>query len=174
MNISTIFFNNGQLNWDAIGTISNILLVLSLVVITWWYANKVNEQTNLMIKDRERGQILEEIQDVLTSTMHHLEREISAIEKGEKRIFKVFYGKVEHTYACKDIFRKHPDLEGKLRSHDNLCDKLNENGLIQLKKLNEEILENIKEIIEKYRKEYNFTKYEIDPELKNSEEELEI
>ena len=52
MNISTIFFNNGQLNWDAIGTISNILLVLSLVVITGWYAYKVNVTTHVLETSR--------------------------------------------------------------------------------------------------------------------------
>lgn len=278
MNISNIFFNNGQLNWDAISTISNILLVLALVVITFWYAKKVSEQTKLMIKDRERGKILEEIQDVLTPTIHHLEKEISAIKKSEifwskpyeegmfDGLSKFFYNKIEHTDAFKDIFRKHPDLEGKFLSHDNLYDKLNEcyakmekeimtpelkehlkvlvdkfnqsreepfklakahlneperffggyiinnwspegrneprtdfwkeckeellkfrntprvkelekekeSILIQFKKLNEEFLENIKEIREKYRKEHNFTKYEIEPELKKFEEELEL
>jgi hypothetical protein len=47
MNASDIFFNNGQLNWDAISTISNIVLVLALVIITGWYARQVRKQTIL-------------------------------------------------------------------------------------------------------------------------------
>ena len=79
MNLSDIFLNNGQLNWDAIGAISNIVLVTALVLITYWYAKKVSEQTDLMVKDRERNKILEEVQDFLTPTIHHLGKEIEYI-----------------------------------------------------------------------------------------------
>jgi len=44
--------------------------------------------------------------------------------------------------------------------------------LYQLKELNEKILKEIKGIIGKYREEYDFTKYEIDPKLKELEEWL--
>ena len=52
MNTTDILFNNGQLNWDAISTISNIILVAALVLITGWYAWQVRKQTILMEKDR--------------------------------------------------------------------------------------------------------------------------
>jgi septation ring formation regulator EzrA len=41
-----------------------------------------------------------------------------------------------------------------------------------LKELDNDILAKIKEIRENYRVEYNFTKYEIDPKLKELEEWL--
>ena len=53
MNITDIFFNNnGQLNWDAISTIFNTLLVGALVIVTLWYANQVKKQTKFMKVDR--------------------------------------------------------------------------------------------------------------------------
>ena len=75
MNATEILFNNGQLNWDAISTISNSILVAALVIITGWYAWQVRKQTILMEKDRMRNKILEEIQDVLTPTINNLEKE---------------------------------------------------------------------------------------------------
>nr|CBH38219.1 hypothetical protein BSM_16960 [uncultured archaeon] len=52
MNITDVFFNNGQLNWGAISTISNIILVGVLVYITWRYAKQVKKQTGFMKIDR--------------------------------------------------------------------------------------------------------------------------
>ena len=52
MNIIDAFFNNGQLNWDAISTIFNIILVVALVVVTSWYAKQVKKQTEFMKIDR--------------------------------------------------------------------------------------------------------------------------
>jgi hypothetical protein len=52
MNIIDVFFNNGQLNWDAISTISNIILVGALVIVTLWYAKQVKKQTEFMKIDR--------------------------------------------------------------------------------------------------------------------------
>jgi|GEM_PF-1991542 len=282
MNISNIFINNGQLNWDAISTISNIVLVASLVVITFWYAKKVNEQTKLMIKDRERGRILEEVQAFLTPTKQRLESETNAIQGNavyweaynDKSYImglssKLLPDKIDYRSTIFDTTTKYPNLKTQLLSHDRIYDRLNElygkirnkiegsefkkrlrvlieefnekrdssnqltgdrrdksevfymmciinkgipgrtpdqsapyldfwdqhkddllkfrntsqvkelekekeSILIQLKKLNEELLENIKEIIEKYRNEYNFTKYEIVPELKKFEESILI
>jgi len=261
--------NNWQLNWDAINTISNILLILALVGVTYWYARKVSEQTTLMIKDRKRNKILEEVQRVLTPISYNLTNEIEAI-RGSKtfwykpretgildNLFKFFYDKVEYNGAFKDVIEKFPYLEEKVISHDNLYDKLNElytetekeirtpklekrlkvlvnefnqsrqdpyklrgdhlekpefifgNFIInkweperspdsiephidfweenkgellkfrntprvkelgQLKELDEDILDKVREIREKYRKEYQFTDYEIDPRLKEFEE----
>ena len=45
MNITDIFYYNGEFNWDSINTISNFILVTGLVLITWWYAREVKRQT---------------------------------------------------------------------------------------------------------------------------------
>ncbi|MCW3135265.1 MAG: hypothetical protein N2V78_13180 [Methanophagales archaeon] len=134
MNATDIFFNNGQLNWDAISTISNSILVAALVYITWRYARQVKEQTILMKKDMMRNKILEEIQDVLTPTIYRLEKEIEAIEKNEIFWYKSGEGgrfdELSKIYgnsgAFKDVFRKFPDLEEMFRSHDNLFCELND------------------------------------------------
>ena len=52
MNVTHIFLNNGQWNWDAISTISSIILVAALVFITGWYAKQVRKQTEFMKIDR--------------------------------------------------------------------------------------------------------------------------
>jgi hypothetical protein len=52
MNITDAFFNNGQLNWNAISTIFNIILVGALVIVTLWYAKQVKKQTEFMKIDR--------------------------------------------------------------------------------------------------------------------------
>jgi len=51
-NTTDIFFNNGQLDWNALSTITNTFLVLALVIITWWYAREVKKQTEFMKMDR--------------------------------------------------------------------------------------------------------------------------
>jgi len=142
MNLSDIFLNNGQLNWDAIGAISNIVLVTALVLITYWYAKKVSEQTDLMVKDRERNKILEEVQDFLTPTIHHLEKEIEYIQNNNilwsKRRgvgeFRPMYDGNEPIHrlfntssaVLKDVIYKYPELKSKFSSHDNFRDKLSE------------------------------------------------
>lgn len=53
MNIADIFVNNsGQLNWDAISTISNFILAALLVIITLWNVIQVKRQTGFMKIDR--------------------------------------------------------------------------------------------------------------------------
>jgi hypothetical protein len=133
MNTTDIFFNNGQLNWDAISTISNIILVAALVFITWRYARQVRKQTILIEKDRMRNKILEEIQDVLTPTIYSLEKEIDAIKKNEIFWYKSrkegIFDELSKIYgnsgAFKDVIEKFSDLEKMCLSHDNLYDKLN-------------------------------------------------
>ncbi len=278
MNTTDILFNTGQLNWDAISTISNIILVTALVFITWRYARQVGRQTALMEKDRMRNNILEEIQDVLTPTIYSLEKEIEPIKKNEifwyksreEGIFEGLFKIYGNSGAFKDVFGKFPNLEEMFLSHDNLYSKLNgfyteiereirtpelkerlenlvnkfnqsreeanklradhfselekifgnhiinkkdpkrspintiepridfwekykdellefrntprvkeldkeiENRLTQLKELDGNLLDKIKEKREKYREEYHFTKYEIDPQLKELEERLEL
>lgn len=272
----------GLLGWDALSTISNSILVLALVVITYWYAKKVNEQTDLMVKDRERNKILDEVQDDLTPTIYHLEKEIEAIQnnkifwskRGEVGEFGPMYGGNEtikrlfnaNSAVFKDVIHKDTDLERKFISHDDFRKKLNElyveierevktpklkerlkvlvkefnesreeayklrgehfekpeqifgnfiinfrypierspdtiqshidfwekyrdellkfrdtpqikeldkeieSILSQLKELDEKLLEKIEKIREEYRVKYNFTKYEIDPKLRENEE----
>jgi hypothetical protein len=142
MNLTDIFLNNGQLNWDAIGAISNIVLVTALVLITYWYVKKVSEQTDLMVKDRERNKILEEVQDVLTPTIHHLEKEIKYIQnnnilwskRGGVGGFGPMYGGNEpinrlfnaSSAVLKDVIHKYPELKSKFSSHDNFREKLSE------------------------------------------------
>ena len=133
MNTTDILFNTGQLNWDAISTISNIILVAALVFITWRYARQVRRQTILMERDRRRNNILEEIKDVLTPTIYGLEKEIEAIEKNEifwyksreEGVFDELFKIYGNSGAFKDVFEKFPDLEEMFLSHDNLYGKLN-------------------------------------------------
>jgi hypothetical protein len=274
MNATDILFNTGQLNWDAISTISNIILVTALVLITGWYAQQVRRQTILMEKERERKVILERVQDFFTPTIHSLEQEIRAIQ--ENKIYYEIYpndisyiiglskllpDKIDYGSTLFDIL-KYPNLKTQLVSHDRLYGKLNElydrirneilghefkkrlrvlieqfdekrdisnqltgdmrdkleeicamdiinKGILdrtsapyldfwdqykdellrfrdsfqiktlegeikdllnQLKELDRVLLDKIKEKREKYREEYHFTKYEIDPQLKELEE----
>lgn len=159
MNATDIFFNNGQLNWDAISTISNIILVAALVFITWLYARQVRRQTILMEKDRMRNNILEEIKDVLTPTIYSLEKEIEAIEKSEifwyksveKGIFEGLFKIYGNSGAFKDVFGKFPDLEEMFLSHDNLYGKLN--GLyteIEREIRTPELKEHLKNLVNKF------------------------
>ena len=141
MNITDIFFNNGQLNWDAISTICNIGLVAALVWITAWYAREVKRQTAIMVRDRERNKILEQVQDVLTPTIHFLKAEIEAIQDNkifwyrdrsgeghfDRRLSKFFYdNKKEWSATLRDFIGKNPSLENTFHSHNALYDKLNE------------------------------------------------
>ncbi|RLG60050.1 MAG: hypothetical protein DRN95_00635 [Candidatus Hydrothermarchaeota archaeon] len=70
------------MDWTKINVISNIILVFALVAVTFWYAKKISDQTQLMIKDRERNKILEEIREVISSSIHQLEDEIQATNEG--------------------------------------------------------------------------------------------
>ena len=135
MNVTHIFLNNGQWNWDAISTISSIILVAALVWINWRYLKKVSEQTEQMIKDRKRNRILEAVQDFLTPTMHSLEDEIKAIQGNEIHweiytkdkayimgLSKRLPDKIDYTITT----TKYPNLKTQLLSHDRLYDRLNE------------------------------------------------
>lgn len=149
MNSAEIFYNNGQLNWDAINTISNIVLVAALVLITVLYAYEIRKQTRLMIKDRERNKVSEEVREVLTPAIEHIESEIDAIQN--KKIFwhrytsggcgfdsglgRLFYNKRygagrylfggKSGGALQDILNKFSNLNGMFYSHDVLIDELN-------------------------------------------------
>ena len=53
MNITDVFFNNGQLDLSAISTIINIILFVLLVAITWWNVLQVRKHTEFMIMERD-------------------------------------------------------------------------------------------------------------------------
>jgi len=52
MNVTHIFLSNGQWNWDAIGTISGIILAAALLWIKWRSLKKVKNQPEQMKIDR--------------------------------------------------------------------------------------------------------------------------
>jgi len=145
MNSTEILYNNGQLNWDAI----NIVLLAALVLITVLSAREVRKQTRLMIKDRERNKVSEEVREVLTPAIEHIESEIDAIQNkkifwhrytsggcgfdsGLRRLFyNKRYGAVRPLFdetssgALTDILSKFSNLNGMFSSHDILIDELN-------------------------------------------------
>lgn len=149
MNIIDIFLNNGQYNWNAINTISNIILVFVLVSITAWYASEVKKQTNLMVIGQKRNKILEEVQDVLTPAIDWLTREIEAIQNKkigwhrytlsvcdfDNGLIRFFYdeqyGSVISAFpkkgsgALRDVLTRFSELNSMFSSHDSLIDELN-------------------------------------------------
>lgn len=149
MNIIDVFLNNGQFNWDAINTISNIILVFVLVSITGWYASEVKKQTNLMVIGQKRNKILEEVQDVLTPAIDWLTREIEAIQNKKigwhrytsgvcgfdyglvRFLYNEQYGSVISAFpkkgsgALRDVLTRFSELNSMFSSHDSLIDELN-------------------------------------------------
>ena len=142
MDITKISYINGYLNWDAISTISNIILVAALVFITWLYARQVRKQTKFMELDRMRNKILEGVQYVLNPIIASLYSELETIKEGESFCYstqtgfgqefsKFFNYEKDYSYAFRDIltfrdvsfFHK---LRGELLSNDELSNKLNE------------------------------------------------
>ena len=65
MNITDVFYNNGQFNWDAISTIANSFLVLVLILVTIYYAREIKKQTQFIEKDR-----LSKEMDVLVAPLY--------------------------------------------------------------------------------------------------------
>ena len=170
------FYNNGQLNWDAINTISNIILVLALVLITVWYAHEVRKQTRIMIKDRERAKILEEVQAILTPVINHMKIEIDAIENkkifwhrytsescgfdsGLKRLFyNEQYGSVKSLFEkrnseiIEDVLINFSKLYTNFSYHDFLIDELNQ----CFEEIEKEIkTQELKEWLEELTEEFN-------------------
>ena len=176
MNITDLFLINGQFNWDAINTISNIILVLILVSITGWYASQVKKQTNLMIKNQMRNKILEEVNDVLTPLINNLTKEIEAIQNhkifwhhynsdvygfnsGLTRFFhNEQYGSVKFIFSKKingtlrDVLTNFSELESMLHSHDSLIDDLNK---LYIEIENEIKIPEIRERLLKMAQEFN-------------------
>jgi len=169
-------YNTDQLNWDAINTISNIILVLALVLITVWYAHEVRKQTRIMIKDRERAKILEEVQAILTPIINHIKIEIDAIENkkifwhrytsetcgfdsGLKRLFyNEQYGSVKSLFGkrdseiIEDILIKFSKLYNNFSYHDFLIDEINQ----CFEEIEKEIkTKELKEWLEELTEEFN-------------------
>ena len=182
MNSTEIFYNNGQLNWDAINTISNIALVTALVLITVLYAYEIRKQTRLMIKDRERNKVSEEVREVLTPAIEHIESGVDAIQN--KKIFwhrytsggcgfdsglgRLFYtkryGAGRYLFGGKDsgelqdFFNKFSNLNSMFSSHDFLIDELNRcYEEIEKEIKTPELKERLEEMAREFRKEKSDT-----------------
>ncbi|MCK4732789.1 MAG: hypothetical protein KAT65_10070, partial [Methanophagales archaeon] len=78
----------------------------------------------------------------------------------------------ETIQPCIDFWEEYRDELLKFRDTPQIkeLDKEIEGTLSQLKDLDEALLEKIEEIREEYRVKYKFTKYEIDPKLREVEE----
>lgn len=129
---------NGLLDLLAqpgVSALANILLVMALVLVTAYYAKKVQEQTEIMRKNRERHQILDEVKKILSPSILNLERDIEALEGGSFRWFfrqngegKLGLGKLE-TYhegkiALEDLINKNPGLGKSIAEHNRLIPTL--------------------------------------------------
>ena len=133
------YLNNGELNWDAISTISNICLVSLLVIVTIWYSSEVKKQTNLMKKENERIIVLEWIKNFLYPCLNNMKNYIQYINDNQyywnqsngksqiSYIWKITDPKDEISFAKADVFKKHPDLEVLCSEYDKLHD-----GIIQV------------------------------------------
>lgn len=145
-----ITYVSGELNWDSISILSNIVLVFALVIVTLWYASEVKRQTKLMVKDQKRHKILEEVHVVLTPSINSIISEIQAIQNNnifwarytseecgfDVGLIRFFYDKRfgpirsvfngEISGALIDISEKFPDLKRLFASHDSLIEELNQ------------------------------------------------
>ena len=192
MDITKISYINGYLNWDAISTISNIILVAALVFITWLYARQVRKQTKFMELDRMRNKILEGVQYVLNPIIASLYSELETIKEGESFCYstqtgfgqefsKFFNYEKDYSYAFRDIltfrdvsfFHK---LRGELLSNDELSNKLNElYSKIVEEITNEFRIDKFKERLKGMLNEFNLSnpdKIETDARALNRFEEL--
>ena len=131
-----IYLNNGEFNWDAIGTISNIILVLSLVCVTFLYTHEVKEQTNLIKKANKRIIVLDCVENFLNPCLNEMKDYIQNINNNDfywnqsngksqiSHIWKITgleYGK---GFAKVDVFKKHPDLKALCSEYDELHDEI--------------------------------------------------
>lgn len=192
MDITKISYINGYLNWDAISTISNIILVAALVFITWLYARQVSKQTKFMELDRMRNKILEVVQYVLNPLIASLYSELETIKEGESFCYstqtdfgqefsKFFNYEKDYSYAFRDIltfrdvsfFHK---LRGELLSNDELSNKLNELYLKIVEEITNEFrIDKFKERLKGMLNEFNQSnpdKIETDARALNRFEEL--
>ena len=128
-----IYLNNGELNWDAISTISNFILVSLLVVVAIYEAN---ERTKSMKKTQERIIVLDMIKNFLYPCLNEMESNIQKINNNEyywnqstvksqisfiQKIRDSTYGE---NYAKTDVFKKHHELETLCSEYDKLHDEI--------------------------------------------------
>ena len=128
-----IYLNNGELNWDAISTISNIILVSLLVVVALYEAN---ERTKSMKKAQERIIVLDMIKNFLFPCLNEMKNTIQNINNNEfywnqsngkskisyiQKIRNSTYGR---SYAKTDVFKKHRGLEALCSEYDKLLDEI--------------------------------------------------
>jgi hypothetical protein len=173
--LTWITYVRGELNWDSISILSNIMLVFALVIVTFWYASEVKRQTGLMGKDQKRHKVLEEVQHVLTPSINSIKSEIKAIQ--HKQIIWhryisgdcgfscgltcFFYNKqnspIRYIFneeirgALTDILEKFSDLEKLFTSHDSLINELNQLYVVIEKEIKTpELIGRIKKLIEKF------------------------
>lgn len=173
--LTWITYVSGELNWDSISILSNIVLVFALVIVTLWYAGEVKRQTGLMVKDQKKHKILEEVQFVLTPSINSIKSETKAIQhkqifwhrytsgecgfdyglvrficdKQNSPIRSVFYGEISG--ALTDILEKFSDLNRLFTSHDSIIDELNQlYVVIETEIKTPELFGRIEELIEKF------------------------
>jgi len=128
-----IYLNNGELNWDAISTISNFILVSLLVVVAIYEAN---ERTKSMKKAQERIIVLDMIKNFLYPCLNEMKSNIQKINNNEfywnqtnvksqisfiQKIRDSTYGK---NYAKTDVFKKHHEFETLCSEYDKLHDEI--------------------------------------------------
>lgn len=169
-----ITYVRGELNWDSISILSNIVLVFALVIVTLWYASEVKRQTRLMVKDQKRHKVLEEVQLVLTPSISSINSEIKAIQhkqifwhrhtsgecgfdseltplfhKRNSPIRSVFNGEIRG--ALTDILEKFSDLKRLFTSHDSLIEELNQLYVLIVKEIETpELIGRIEKLIDMF------------------------
>jgi hypothetical protein len=173
--LTWITYVRGELNWNSISILSNIVLVFALVIVTFWYASEVKRQTGLMGMDQKRHKILEEVQFVLTPSINSIKSEIKAIQhkqiiwhrytsedcgfscgltcffydKQNSPIRYVFNGEIRG--ALTDILEKFSDLKRLFTSHDSIINELNQLYVVIEKEIKTpELIGIIEELIEKF------------------------
>lgn len=161
---------------DAISTIVNSIAIVVLVLITYYYAKKVSEQTKFMSIDRERSRILDEVKRVLSPYIEQLEKEINHapyydlkwFPKISHRTYKGKFTAVGHFYdledlnsvgeineiAFYDVIGKHPEIKPMLEYHDSLVTELeNKHQELEDKMFSDNFKNLCMEIFEKFKKE---------------------
>lgn len=134
------YLSNGQLNWNAINTMVDGVLLLTLVGITWWYASQVKKQTSLMNKANKRIIVLDYIQKFLTPSSKKSEDEIWRIKYNNFKFVENFVenigiskitsinkfsdNDIGQGFAKNDVFREYRNLENLCSDHDELLDEL--------------------------------------------------
>lgn len=114
----------------GVATLSNIVLVFALGLATIYYARKVASQTDFMMKDRERRQIVEEVRTVISPFINQLEEHNIQLEEGfygwyhDKEGVGILGG-IRHLYherdsswPYRDLVHKNPSLGGKIQEYD--------------------------------------------------------